>query len=203
MSFIAPSQGVRRWNHQTSYFQRGTNPVERWYALGVQNQTAFSILAVTSNNLRARPFSISKPITLDRLSFEVTTGGGAGSKARCGLYNATSLKNLYPSSLIVDGNEFDTTVGNEGNKASTIAVTLSPGTYWFAYLAGTTGPSVRTLSAGGREASGMAVDNTLSQMWLQIVLSFTYAALPSTFPGGATAEVSASRMPVIFGRASA
>lgn len=182
------------------YYQahvQGGGGLTPWYVLGTNNNNSLIAGAVTANTLYACPFiAPARGATLDRIGFAVTTllaGNG-----RCGIYNATSDTNLYPSSLVVDGGSIST--ATTGAKTTTISQALTPGNlYWAAYL-GDAAPSLRCHQAG--TATGLlGVDSTLTSgggRGIQVALAF--AALPATFTAGATITVTGSVFPAVFGR---
>lgn len=201
MSLLSPAQGLRRWPSVTSFFQRGTTPNEIWYALGAQNQTAFGTNAQTVGSLRARIFTVSRTVVLDRIAFEVTTGGAGGSVGRVGIYNVTGLANEYPSSLVVDGGEQDTT--STGVKAATISVTLAPGVYAAAWNFGTAAPTCRIFVAASYP-SFVGAPSTMATTNLYLLVASAYGSLPATFPAGGTLQTGASSgHPVVAARFSA
>lgn len=159
---------------------------ERWYWLGLGSEPTFNTDLVSFGTLRAYPFAVPDVSTIDRLAFEVTTAGGAGSRMRCGIYQATSETNLYPNALIVDGGEFvsDTT----GVKAATVSNVLEPDVvYWAATLSGTSAPTCRTITAGMTGVRYLGAPSTLGvTIGKFITVALAYGALPATFTGGAT-----------------
>lgn len=139
------------------------------------------------DTLYAVPFMSCRSGTVDRLGFEVTIVGGAGSKTRAGIYTSSGLKNLYPKTLVVDGGEFDTSSG-ANVKAAVISQLLLPNTlYWFVILSGTATPTVRGV-LGPDVWPILGYPSTLGanpQTLLSVAQA--YGTLPSTFPAGATA----------------
>lgn len=162
----------------------GTTPFERWYSLGVEAASSPTTNAFTVNQLLAWPFTVARSgATIDRLSINVLTLG-TGSKARVGIYQATSDTNIYPLNLVVDGGEFDT--ATTGVKTATVSVALTPHVlYWACYVCSATSPTIRTYSSvegfptlcGVGPTMGGSIENILNA-------AFTYAALPSTYPTG-------------------
>lgn len=160
--------------------------------------TSFSV-----DLLRIVPFFVPKTIHIDRIAFVVTTVGGAGSKARCGIYNTQQTAPFLPTTLVVDGGEFDTTALN--GKISTVDVTLQGGTvYASAYLPGTAAPTIASLvTVGlfpflGYQISASATTTTLSQ---GLSAGLAYGALPLTLTNITQASYSLSgNVPAIFYR---
>ena len=163
----------------------GTSPLEEWIAAGYPHGTA-----TTGNpavdTLLVVPRGFPRIVTLDRIAFECATVGGAGSVARVGIYKATSTDNPYPSALVVDGGEKVTDVGT-GVKSSNIAVTLEAFTYyWFAYLCGVANPTIRCNEAVYTKPIGLVSTFGSAPHHVALSVALAYAALPATFPAGAT-----------------
>ena len=180
---MIPSQGTQHPVSQTAYMHRGTSPYTIWYA-GCQNQTAFSTRALIVDTLTAYEIVLSRPVVLSKISFEITTSGGAGSKTRCGIYRATSLTNTYPSSLVVDGGEKDTTVAASVQTTASLSVAMPAGNYWLTFNCGTAAPTLRAIPAGGQSSLMGADASTLISLGGRITVASAYAALPATFPAG-------------------
>ena len=185
---IPPTQGLKLWPSVESFYQRGTTPNEIWYALGDQNNTAFSTVTHSFGSLRATRFVVARTVIIDRLAFEVTTLAASGV-GRCGIYRATSLTNQYPSALVVDAGEVST--ATTGVKAATVATTLCPGVYWSCGLMGVANPGVRRFAVGCSD-HGLGVTPALTGLQTNLSSSLSYQALPATFPAGATINAAAS-----------
>jgi hypothetical protein len=165
----------------------GTTGMERWYAAGVIiSGSGLSTGAPVVATLQAIPIISLHGGTVDRIAFEVTTGGSAGSKARVGIYAATSQSNIYPNALVVDGGEFDTTT--TGVKVATVSATLDPNVrYWAAYLCGTAAPTIRVPTNTQLDGTIIGISSAIgNQMppW-GVRVAQTYGALPGTFPASA------------------
>jgi hypothetical protein len=165
----------------------GTTGMERWYTAGVIiSGSSLSTGAPALATFTALPIISLHGGTIDRIAFEVTTGGTAGSKARVGIYAATSQTNIYPNALIVDGGEFDTTT--TGIKSATISTVLTPNVrYWAAYLCGTAAPTIRTPINSMLDGSIIGISNSIGNAmppW-GLRVAQTYGALPGTFPASA------------------
>lgn len=87
----------------------------------------------TAHTIYFTPIYMSQPWAFDRISCEVTAGGGAGTLARLGLYTATVSTNgaLTPGTLIVDAGTVDANSVAVADK--TISQTLS-GWYFTAFV---------------------------------------------------------------------
>ena len=95
------------------------------------------------------PFVLGQTVVVDKICFVLLGGGAGGAKARCGLYNANQTT-LKPTTLIVDGGELATTVGQEGVKSSVVSLTLTKNVvYCSAYVSGTATSTINTVSANG------------------------------------------------------
>ncbi len=171
--------------------QAGTSPLECWYIGGILNANTLGAggTAPTAGVMFAFPYPAGRGGTLDRIAFEVTTVGGAGSRARVGIYKATSLSNLYPDALLVDGGEKNTSGG--GVHSSTINVVLpTDRLLWFVILVTGGGGAValvRNVAATTNAPVTMGYPSTLGASAVaRTGLSVTqaYGALPDPFTAG-------------------
>ena len=136
-------------------------------------------LGLVTDSLRAVPFHVPAPMSLDALVLEVSTAGSAGSKVRPGIYNVDS--SLYPTSLVVDGGDLAT--DTTGGKTALITATLQPGYYALAYNCGTSPP---TLVASKNVVNLLGVlTGVIDRIGIWVVSS-TYGPLSASYPGGAT-----------------
>lgn len=133
--------------------------------------------------IRAYPVFVPRVCTFDRIMFELTTAGSAGSVARCGIYASSSLTDPKPAALVYDGGE-KATDGSTGVLETTVspAVTLSgPAIYWFVNFTGVAQPTLRTIPVGaimpllGWPSTGGAAQNAT------VTRTLAYAALPDPF----------------------
>lgn len=188
-----------------SYRQVGTSPLESWYLGGSSGAgAALTTGAPTVGSFFLVPFIEQRGGTLDRIAFNVTTVGAANSKARCGIYNSTSQTNLYPSTLLVDGGEFDTSsVGGTGVKAATISQALTKNKlYWFVFICGTAAPTIRAMNTGNVDSRILGFDNTLGTAAnFGLTLAGAYGALGASFSAGAS-FLTTGPLPAIFVRYS-
>lgn len=166
----------------------------RWYAAGQVNAVAMTTDTPTANVLRAIPLVVAGDITLDCIGINVTSA--VAGNARMGIY--ADVGNLYPGSLILAAGEVNT--GSTGVKSLTISQALTPGLYWVA-LVNNAAPTIRALSLTGCLAL-LGSDSTLATTGVGWSVAYTYAALPDTFPGGASI-ITAVPIPAIFVRAGA
>lgn len=194
--FAEPTKD-REWFRQV-----GTSPLERWYGNMHVQTNGMTTASVATGTLYAYPFISGRGGTLDRIAFNVTTVGGAGSVARVGIYTATSDTNLYPDALVVDGGEQNTNAST-GVKSSNINISLTPNKlYWLVFLCGTSAPVVRGLQVSSMQ-NILGLDNTLSTANGQgLTVAQAYGALHATFPGSATVLTSTPH-PLIAVRYSA
>jgi hypothetical protein len=170
---------ARQW-HGVHTVGTGGGFGERWYAAAHLRDPALSTMAGVVGTLHTLPWVAPRGGTLDRIMFEVTTGGAAGSVARVGLYRATSDSDPYPGALVVDGGEFVTT--STGFKTATISTTITAATlYWSVLLVGVNQPTVRAYTLAQPMLGGTAIDPIQESGFRR---TQTYGALPATFPAG-------------------
>jgi len=167
----------------TYFRQTGTSPLEFWYSTYIAAASP-GTGSQAVNTLRAIPFNSERGGLIDSISFEITTGGAAGSVGRCGIYKATSGTDIYPKDLIVDSGEFDCTSATV--KTASISIYLQPNTlYWFVILVGTNAATFR-LQSTSTPNSCMGIPATFGSLSrLGLSVATTYGALPSTFTAGA------------------
>lgn len=176
---------------QDFYWWRAVGPigaVDCWYN-GVINPGALGTNAPGVNTLLAFPFIEPYGGTLDRIAFNVTTLGAAGSKARVGIYTNVGSRTPYPNALLVDGGEFACDVAT-GVKSTTINQVLTRNSlYWLVYLAGVAAPTIRVTANASPPVLGMwdgtAAGTGARQGW---TVARAYGALPDPFPAGATPQ---------------
>lgn len=176
---------------------QGGGGITPWYCLGSNSNSALTTGAVAANTLYAVPFvAPGRGATLDRIAFNVTTL--LAGNARCGIYDATSLTNLYPNALIEDGGSIST--GTTGVKSTTISRALTPGKLYWAVFVADVAVTVRTHQAG-TVSNILGFDSTLPNGGNRgLSVAFTFAALPSTFPASATLITTGTNIPAVFGR---
>ena len=154
--------------------------------------TAFTTLTLTANTLYATPFFVPEDTRFDRIAINVTSAV-SGSKARVGVYRDDG--NAYPSTLVpgTDVGELDT--GTTGVKENAIDVTLPPGLYWLA-LVSSAGIAVRAVPVASLDSEILGLGPDLGTApGVGYSVSYTYGALPSTFPTGAS--IVTSTLPLI------
>lgn len=160
------------------------------------SSSTYSTLLLISNRLYYLPFDISNDQPFDRLSYEVTVVGTAGSVLRGGLYadNGTGRR---PGNLIVE----ETLVGTSlGFKEFTIDLD-TPGRYWAAIVgqgAPATQPTLRTVVMSSVRIPLPAGPNANINSF--IVKDGISGALPPVADGASVASTSA--MPYAILRAA-
>jgi len=130
-----------------------------------------------ANYLKAMPFPVPRPITLDRIAIYVTTAGGAGAEMRLGMYN--DGVNLYPAGLLLDAGVIDATT--TGIKAIIINQALAKGMYWLAYVCNDATAKIPIVYY---HASPLGYGDPRYNAG-NYYLSYTYGVLPDPFPSGA------------------
>lgn len=188
------------------WFQRSdVTTFETHQACGLwTNGAALSTVSGGTNTMVAVPFVWNGPFTTDLIEFEVTTGAGAGGKARAGIYDSANDANgtPYPTSLVTQTAEFDVT--GTGVKSTSISVTLTPGRLYFAtYNNGTAAATVRAIPLTNVYPF-LGLPSTLgtaAQYAYTVASTYDSSTLPASYPTGATA-VTAAAVPAIFLRAS-
>jgi hypothetical protein len=137
---------------------------------------------LVTGRLYGMPFPVSRRVTVDTLAVETTIVGASNSVFRAGIYAATSRTNPYPSSLVVDGGEWDGTLSARMFTA-TINTTLGPDSlYWLAILVGTASPTFRFAAHGAMINCGFPT-TAFSSPTTAISATQSYGSLPGTFPG--------------------
>jgi hypothetical protein len=107
---------------------------------------------------------------------------------RVGIYASTAMKNLYPSSLIIDCGVQSLATG--GNKVWTPNTVLTgPGVVWFAWLASTANGQVIGPLSNLTKPSPFTflgrTQPTSSNHYVGVTVAQAYGVLPATFPAGA------------------
>lgn len=187
-----PAQGRRDFPSPQSYVHRTTAALDMVYT-GAVNQTAHGAASQTRDVLRARPFVW--PGGYINAMYMEATAVVANAVGRCGVYTNTDDKTLYPSSRVFGGSEL-------ALATATVAITLAgfvlaPGLYWFVNVCGVADPTLRTIAVGG--VSHIGGMSSAFALQTQLAVAFPYAALPSSFPAGATWDTAA---PAVVGMTS-
>lgn len=201
--FVAddPSQGGNHGVSLSTPHQVGISPIECWYS-GVVNQSGYASQAQVLNAPLMYPVVIGRSGIIDQIACEVTVGGGAGSRVRCGIYSPTSKYNIYPNALIVDGGDFDATVVS--TKVTAINVYLVAGLYWFIVNTGVATPSLR-FAIGNQISPVLGVSSVIgANPSICFGGTLIYGALPTIFPTPAAigGSLTTSNVPVVHVRFS-
>lgn len=193
-SIVTPLRDRVEYGRGMEYFVRtSTTTFETHMALGSKTADALTTATGTINVLKAVPFVTEDAFTKDRLEFEVTTGGTAGSVGHVGIYSSAGAINgvPYPDQLVAQSTANVTT--STGVKSATISWAPIPGRLYFAAsLYGVAAPIVRSIpQTNMMPFFGHPATLGASPQYGYTVAS-TYAAtgLPSLFPAGATAVTS-------------
>jgi hypothetical protein len=130
----------------------------------------------------AQPIYISRSVVLDRISLEVTSGGGAGSVTRLGIYAAD--KYGIPYALVLDAGTIDSTQVAVGE--INISQALSPGLYYFVAASQGNPAPVPTVRCNGANPSFNIGSSTAATVSTGTALAgytnnAVSGALPSTF----------------------
>jgi len=173
---------------------------ETWYVAGQATGPALLAgSALAPDLLVAVPFVASMHgNALDRLGFEVTSGGV--DTGRLGIYDTAALTTLYPGALVVDSGAI--TITGAVFLSATVSAVLTPGRLYWAALVLDTNNTIRVCNVGGQgNILGISNSGGVTALRHGVTVAYAYAALPATFPGGAT-YLTASP-PAIFMRYSA
>lgn len=188
----ADGTGHDSWMHAGTFGGR-----EVWKIAGqVSHQNAFTTAYAPGNDLlRAFPFIAPKRGgTVDRIAFEVTTGGTAGATALVGIYTNTSSTNLYPNAKLVEMSGASDAIAV---RSGTVSGALTGGElYWMVMLTVTPGVSATFRSMpinntapllGYATPVGSTIGTTTANRTTGWTVAHAPDSLPSTYPGGATA----------------
>lgn len=165
----------------------GTTTYEAWYA-GQTSAIALTTAPQPANDLRCYPVIIPRTITLDQIGQRITVAGAAGSFFRCAIYADNG--NNVPGNIVAGTDSGNLAGDTTGNKTTAIAVTLTPGLYWFATNNNSgTGitfqaiPSAAVAPVLGSAAASVA--GGLGQTFAGFANNPTaFGAMPGTFPLG-------------------
>ena len=181
---------------------------EHWYPILAMTKVVNSTASISSSSRFAWPFIWAHSRTIDRFGIHGVLQ--AGGLARIGIYTNLSDTTLYPDALVVDSGDIDCSIAS-GNRKATVSVTLSANTvYWLVFRTNslmTFGTYTASSSTNAfadwlgfvNVAGGEPSFNATSVFGFADTLA--YAALPSTFPSGAS--VYSGNVPLILARFSA
>lgn len=189
----AASPDISNYRHAVT-----SAPGTKYYIAGQSNCTALAGLNVGANQMYAAPFVVSQALTVDRIGLRITTGTGAGADNICrlGIYEATSSKNLYPGSLVVDAGTVSTVTTNTSVSVQPTQALTAGKLYWAVmHNKGATVGVAGIPVAGQWPMLGSDFGGT-ADFGAGLFNDFAYAVLASTFAAGATAANSS--VPAIF-----
>lgn len=195
-------QVLQRTVYDISAYRAKGSTLNEWYTSPITG-TALTTGAPSYNNLRVTPFIVSKTTTIDSMAIDVTSAGSGGTtSARVGIYADNG--NDYPGALIVDAGAVST-MGSTGIKTFTtnLPVILQPGLYWLAYVndCASTAPTIRAFAVASLIPVLGFASTLPTNAQFGWSVTFTYAALPATFPTGGAA-ITAVPIPAVFVRTS-
>ncbi len=133
--------------------------------------------------IRAYPVFVPRTCTFDRIMFEYTAAGTAGSVTRVGVYASSSATDPKPAALVYDGGEkaTDATPAVMETTVSPAVTLTGPAIYWFVNFTGVAQPTLRTIVAGsimpilGWGSAGGASNN------ITVTRTLAYTSLPDPF----------------------
>lgn len=140
--------------------------------------------AQSANTLYFYPVRIERAITLTSLSVSIGTGT-ASTNFRLGIYSDVDG---LPSALVSDAGAVSS--ATSGVKTiSGLSVSLSAGIYWFAVLASSSSPTIRSYTNNSEILAPQSSPFAAGGSSRYPSIGLTYGALPSTFPSGAWSYV--------------
>ena len=162
----------------------------KYYIAGVGGSRG-AIVAFTyaKDELYAVPFFTPVPISIDKIAIYVT--GNKEADMVLGIYENTSMSNLYPSSLLLSSSEIHVPASSAGLYEDTISGSLEAGKlYWFAITAGTSINAVRAIpSESVWSPFGPKAGSTLTNLARFWSVSRAYdSTLPNSFTAGGAME---------------
>lgn len=177
-------------DYPTTGFSLGKVP------LGAQVAAATGTSAFTNGEIRVWPFIVGRSGTCDLIEFEVVGSGGTTARSRVAIYENASRTRLYPTTLVVETGEIDTSGAPASLKATTVSAALVAGTlYWAAYATNSGTPVLRTLAAGSQFAfvdTNAAAGGAKMQIFNGFTFNKAYAAFPATFHAAGTGTAGTS-----------
>lgn len=140
-------------------------------------------LPMTQDRLWVMPFYVPKAVSIDILAINVTTAA-ASSVVRLGVYRDGD--DLFPDTLLTDAGTVATATTGE-KQISSLAIALTPGTYWMAAAAQGGNPSLSGATTAENPLHSLPAINVFGWTSNQVGAYFTAGvtgALPATFPQG-------------------
>jgi hypothetical protein len=154
------------------------------YFAGI-NSGSLSTMPISANNLRAWPFIVTRSLTIDEIRSEVTAAV-ASTTYRIGIYDSDASH--YPGNLVANSDTGTFDSATTGVKSALFAsnIVLTTGLYWFV-VNSNGGATLRAIASSG-VIPVFGIKPTMGAQGAVVGLSasFTYAAMPASFPVGAT-----------------
>ena len=152
------------------------------YSLPGVSYAGVSTFPLAANTAYYRPFYVSRPIAVDRVICEITTGAAAGKVFALGVYAASAAGQPSGAALIDTGSQAAT---GTGGKVITVSATLQPGAYLMVISSDGT-PTVRaavpTSTNVPQEIDSAAFGTTGSIISYARSGAFTFGAYPNPGP---------------------
>jgi hypothetical protein len=170
----------------------GASPFIPYYSSGsVITIARLSLVPATqslaANLLRAFPWEVQKAISINALRQEVSTAASAGGITfRLAIYADNGSG--YPATIVANSETGPLDASTTGVRLYTppSQIVLSPGLYWLAANCSGT-PTLRAVSASALpQTLGVNPSGGASSQYTAWATPSTYAAMPATFPAGAT-----------------
>ena len=153
----------------------------------------------SANTLYAWPFPSNGGGLVYQMAVSMSGASGAGETIRLGLYAPTSLANIYPGRRIFDSGPMAIDVSTV--VSVTVNKSIRAQTVYWATLIRDSVSSAGTYHAGTAVGSlGYSALSSLETPARLISVSFTYGALPATFPSGGTVgnHAGGSQVPIFI-----
>lgn len=148
---------------------------------------------LTINSLRGQALMINAPITIDKISCEVTTG--TSGKIRLMIF--ASDTNGNPGALVAESGELTITTPAVYEGLSVASVTLLPGLYHLAYLTDTAN-TVRAYNQSSTALNYGFPVSGFTNMSYVVISALTYGAAPDPFTAGFAYSASGTAMVICF-----
>lgn len=192
---------LQRRDYDVSAYRAKGSTLNQWFS-SPSTGTALTTGAPTVNNLRVTPFIVSKVMTVDQMAINVTTAGAAsGCTADVGIYADNG--NSYPGARVIDAGSAVVSATGVKTFTTNLPVMLDPGLYWLAYEhnCATTVPTIRSFAVASLIPILGSASTLPTNQQFGWSVAFTYAALPATYPTGAS-TITAVPIPAVFVRTS-
>lgn len=168
------------------------------YVANCRTCTALATANLAVDTLFAVPFIHSNGFRISVLGLNVTTGV-ATSVARHGVYECQNdlAGNIYPGDLVIDSGQID--CSTTAFKEASVSLDLEEGRiYWRVVVFGTAACTSNTVPLASTD---MLLGTNAGVLKTYLSVAFPYAALPQSFPLGAT--FAATVPPALFYRYAA